>query len=716
MIIYIGLGVDQLRDNFVCKCLLTVLCTHYVSAPDPAQKTISCTRDKTSVKEEIGDNIFKDDTCGTPFSSLLDGAHITSISSDAVWDLVKRRLHATSALHKDFEEAQQTFGDIILSEVKVFWESFPAAVCTASFTRSEKEHLYRRLVTHILLVSEQLLLHYLQKMEMNKPHLFFSEEANLIRFKAQLLLDCSKFLNVFSVRHHLISEINQLKVQDKEVVMTKQNNLLEDIASRHPEQKHERTVNFTSSYSPFTMKYFLKLGRPKCVVPKTRREIDLMQIENIQKLNVKEAYELIPKQDYTKHVQDMKCEVITTPCPHTLSEDQEMKESNKQSSCLKKSHSCLELKKGDLLSTELGITIKPRAAECPEFSNTWKTNTVKENQVSRDLKGLIHNSTPIKLEPFSGDEIPPLIKAVTSRRMNVEKIRKMESLIKDLNKKHEQVKKPLKAQALLHPQPHSIDVVDLTNKPILRRADAQPSHRIFTELTQLSPYPPVYNDFSSEIESSTVKRLDQGLSVGSELEEVYGELINNLSTDHLKFDQDLLTEPYAVKMDFSLCLSSTTLSRRKSQRVINKELDSLALTSPDNCAGQPIPLEKEASRTSNSWLVWWKSPLTSDDYMKYLQSQDMDYLRVIYHLYNSESEDEEEARIALMKEKEIQKREQNNRIAEFRTKKQEFTPGMWNINSVMLGGLGKDPSFKEEQRLDMVIKYSFNEYQDLLPQ
>ncbi|OCT88725.1 hypothetical protein XELAEV_18017355mg [Xenopus laevis] len=670
---------------------------------EPPPRGTSTAQDRSDLKKEIDESIFKDDTYMAPIPSFLDATHIPGIQPDAVCELVKRRLNTTLALNIGSKEVRQVFEEIILSEVKVFCDTMPHVMCTGSFTTREKQHLYRRLITHILIVSEHLFVHYLQNLELNKSQSVFSEEANLIRFKAQLLLDCSKFFNVISIRQHLINEINELK--GKEELLKESNKVCSNIDLQYPGQKHGRTFNLRSSYSPFTMKYFIRFGRPKDVVPKPKRETDLIQIKNIQHLNLKEVYKLIPRQeDFCSPAGPVQCETVSTPCPFTLSEEQDKKEkeSHKTVSNLKKSHSCIDLRPGDLLAAELGIALKPRASECPELCCKGETQTAKGNDLSEDLKRLMRNSLLPSLENREennpDDDIPPLIKALTHGRVNLTKLSKMEELLKDLNERQKKVKEPRRTQACLHPQASSIDV-HIPNKPILRRADVQASQRVFINLTDIKPYPPVYNDFLSE---------------------------------------DLLTEPHAVSLDFSKCVSSATLTKRKKQRVINKQLDSLA---PYNSSEQPLTLDKEVSMTSDSWLVWWKSAISSEDYMTYLHSQNLDYLKVIYHLYNNDSEDEEEDKIALMKEKEHQKREQDKRRAEIQELKQKYTPGMWNINSVMLGGLGRDPVVEgmehdtmesvyqkkidaiwnslhipEEQRLDMAIKYSFSEYRDILPQ
>ena len=57
---------------------------------------------------------------------------------------------------------------------------------------------------------------------------------------------------------------------------------------------------------------------------------------------------------------------------------------------------------------------------------------------------------------------------------------------------------------------------------------------------------------------------------------------------------------------------------------------------PDASAAQ------KASRAYNSWLAWWKNTLNTDDYMKFLATQESDFLSHIFHLYDSDLEEDDE--------------------------------------------------------------------------
>lgn len=74
--------------------------------------------------------------------------------------------------------------------------------------------------------------------------------------------------------------------------------------------------------------------------------------------------------------------------------------------------------------------------------------------------------------------------------------------------------------------------------------------------------------------------------------------------------------------------------------------------------------------------------------------QETDYLGVINHFYDSDAEDDEDEELQTTKMDLLNKELEEQKIKklnEMRWKKQEYMPGMWNAQTVFLGGLGKDP-------------------------
>ena len=86
-----------------------------------------------------------------------------------------------------------------------------------------------------------------------------------------------------------------------------------------------------------------------------------------------------------------------------------------------------------------------------------------------------------------------------------------------------------------------------------------------------------------------------------------------------------------VKSSVSSCVFSM-ISRTN----VSENIPSYFQEVPDASAAQ------KASRAYNSWLAWWKNTLNTDDYMKFLATQETDFLSHVFHLYDSDLEDDEE--------------------------------------------------------------------------
>nr|KAG5696309.1 hypothetical protein BaRGS_027919 [Batillaria attramentaria] len=166
-----------------------------------------------------------------------------------------------------------------------------------------------------------------------------------------------------------------------------------------------------------------------------------------------------------------------------------------------------------------------------------------------------------------------------------------------------------------------------------------------------------------QIDPVTVKHLDKNLFLSDEIREVYREIMKTVPTDHLNLDHPLSPVNVAGTM------ASASLSKKRSQRVINPDLyhekpppwgqqdmkawartpsnppknfqgeNIFAPITPNmdkihevmhnptkmsqlmtNTSSMPSFVADKMSRTYASWLQWWKSTVTGDDYMKYLST------------------------------------------------------------------------------------------------
>ncbi|XP_053405914.1 uncharacterized protein LOC123566374 isoform X2 [Mercenaria mercenaria] len=257
--------------------------------------------------------------------------------------------------------------------------------------------------------------------------------------------------------------------------------------------------------------------------------------------------------------------------------------------------------------------------------------------------------------------------------------------------------------------------------------------------------------------------------------------MRTIPNQHLELDDDESVVPAADSVNMSGTMASASLVRKRSDRVINPafikndtkapwgEMDQKQWVKtpnnpPKNFQGEDVfaPLtnledllhltpnmdkvhevirnpskmsqlltkedipsfvQDKMARTYASWLLWWKSTITSDDYMKYLSTQETDYMAAVFHFYDSGEEDEDEdegpaqphhhhypatlGTTGMLSQKRSQsrtthsskqtmEREKEMKLKALQEQKAEYQEGFWNVNSVLLGGLGKDPVVEEE--------------------
>uniref|UniRef100_H3AWT7 Coiled-coil domain containing 87 n=1 Tax=Latimeria chalumnae TaxID=7897 RepID=H3AWT7_LATCH len=274
------------------------------------------------------------------------------------------------------------------------------------------------------------------------------------------------------------------------------------------------------------------------------------------------------------------------------------------------------------------------------------------------------------------------------------------------------------SKASVHPQASATNV-RLSQNMVARAADVRVTDRALVDHPDILIYPPVYSEALGEIEPSTVKWLDRNLYIGDEIKEVYDELSKSVQNDYLMFGYDADLEPAAVSVDLSTCWASSTLRKRKEEQIINAELDRASEEQISKRLSEILKNEiffycfhshevmqdavysgyfqpdAKSSKHFASWLILWKTIIDPDDYLKYICTKETDFLKVIFHLYETSCDEEETKKRQIRELQEKLKRERELKIAELMSKKEDYVPGMWNINSVMLGGLGKDPAFEE---------------------
>lgn len=380
--------------------------------------------------------------------------------------------------------------------------------------------------------------------------------------------------------------------------------------------------------------------------------------------------------------------------------------------------------------------------------------------IEEDLKKLTEHKDDEFPDEDTEDDLPPLIQAITRHARHDDMKERMERKMRELEERQQKrdEEECVHIQPPTHPQP---DVVStkLGNSGEVRTSDIRVSERVCMSSITLRCHATVWNDLLEEIDPITVKNLDKNLFLSDEIQEVYKEIMKTVPSTHLQLDDDPLILGAPDSVNISGTMASASLAGKVANRVINpvftrnpeppwgeedmKQWVRTPANPPKNFLGQdifnpvtpnmnkindalhnpsqmnkmmgatdgmPSSMAEKMNRTYASWLQWWKSTVTSDDYMKYLSTLETDYMGAVFHFYDSEEESESEDEEPNLRNKRYsrgthssskvkmssEQREKVRKMAELRTIKTEYKEGFWNANSVLMGGLGKDPELADD--------------------
>ncbi|XP_073693855.1 coiled-coil domain-containing protein 87-like [Garra rufa] len=470
-------------------------------------------------------------------------------------------------------------------------------------------------------------------------------------------------------------------------------------------------------------------------------ELDLQCVYDLQPCNMKPII----------YKTDTQCS--TASMSYTLKEEQDQSPRQNRLVRIKGCHSMPDLQKETLLE-ELEITLLNRPPTPLAPLSTHPTSSLEKCISPReDLKRLLQESVYEDGDNCETD-LCSLIESLTCYRSS--RLQRLQQKLQKIMEEEEEMKKhKVLVEKPTHPQG---DVVSVAFCPqtIMRTAVARVSARILPETIKLSMYPPVYNDLTKEIDSASLALMDQNLvEERMEISKVFEELSKSISTKYFNLDEDPRLEPalknatFCPKTVINDKLMNPSLRRPNPYSISHRERTQRA-------ANRKRPVNATA-RAYRAWFQWWRYQLSMDDYLDYISSQDSDYLSVLFHLYDSDDEEAERHKLAQLQRDEKRRRQQE-RISSLRRQKQEFVPGFWNINTIEMGGLGREPELDEKnleeeirdasekdecedpavgllhgeqlqirlervwktllvpegQRLDMAIKYSSQEHRDHL--
>ncbi|XP_074087089.1 coiled-coil domain-containing protein 87 [Macrotis lagotis] len=677
-----------------------------------------------------------------------DSYFLEPLSAASLCLLVAQRLALAGQAPEVPPEGRRRLKEVILSELQYGWQMPPSE---PGLGPREQQRLRQRVETHVVLASEQLFLRYLHLLiTLSVPEAVLTDPATLTRLSACLAADCSRFITSPLVYRHLVSDFNDLRglypflkkgagsrPDDlRKLALIPQQAAGTFQASKLCPLPWPHSTGFSQiPCSSLTMTYLIHLSRPP----------DFLRRPNVDHLKGLEA---IPDLDQRKYLRWLPNLPPRPPRPLEESPAQKPQppgllslERNLELGTFPQLHiprKCSSLpclRKGWKLSDELGIPEPSPRAQTPLILG-WETGRKAfVGSASEDLKQMMksyhveQSRKPQRLSPLLG---------VMTRDPNCSyRVRKLQNTLKALQDEEASGKWDYEPNlgTSVHPQPVTV-TVKLRDRTVMRAAAVRVSERAFPDSFFLKGENVLYNHLSGELNPQIVEDLDTILFTGTNIQEVYTELLSRVSADYLQFDKGSLGPSELSEKDWSDLMTSTFLIRYPKERVINPKLDGIGKhrlnSDPFPPVLSPQPL-KNRDKYKTSWMRWWKATLTTDDYFLYLATQECDFLHVIFHTYT----EEESEQIPINTEDVQELTTLPSVVQEGDTG--EFVPGIWDANSVLQGGLGaKGTKFLGDQkevkqlqkrlekiwaslqvpdkdRLDMAIKFSTNARMGQLP-
>ncbi|XP_046358594.2 coiled-coil domain-containing protein 87-like [Haliotis rufescens] len=705
-------------------------------------------------------------------------------SLDQLTKFVRRRIAARPDVPFLSIEDQQNLAGIIMGEVNLIWPDIRKQIDDPFLSPEENKELNRRIAVYIVTVCEQLFSHYLDKAQVLNSRGVFSGPANMSRLKAQLALEASKFLTILTIRRYIVADMRGQGETDSAAsedffpshptkakpavggfAQLSYEGLIQTSRPKSKVKKYrmrtldhdvrEMTNNMPSLDTSKLMDLVAQLpDRAMASASEDARSLASRISERESKTSC-----FLKEEASLQKVLLKRCR--SDPNLHdgeTLLEEMEISE---------------RVRDDPFDHYELDVLHREREIMAKEKVSDDQPKMGSREYAAEDLRRLVDRKDESNQEV--DEDLPPLLQAIIRNARHDGLKEKMEEELKELEKKKQQriEDEHIAVEEPTHPQPATVSS-KLSNQLTVRTSDVRVSERVCMSSITLNRFATVYNDLIEEVDPATVKGLDKNLFLSDEIREVYREIMKTVPQDHLELDDDPMIISAAENISLAGAMASTTLAKKPNERVINPQLrkghdppwgemdasnwartpssppknlqgdntftpltpnpekihaafsnhpskSSQPLTSSEN---MPSVVADKMARTYASWLQWWKSTVTSDDYMKFLSTQETDFMGVLFHFYDSEDDDEDDDesesgggtgrgpsigignRGRLPKRnntrsshssKALEQRERDRKVEELKALKTEYKEGFWNVNSVLLGGLGKDPGLEVDE-------------------
>ncbi|XP_007943142.1 coiled-coil domain-containing protein 87 [Orycteropus afer afer] len=658
---------------------------------------------------------------------LLQALPRTKLTAESLCRQVAERLACSALSARVSSEGRRRLTEVILDELRCSWQEPPAE---PSLSPQNNQKLRERLEAHVLLTSEQLFLRYLHLlMTLTAPASVFTEPATLTRLATSLTRDCTLFLTSPEVYRCLLADFQALLRVDRDRGGVKELSCLSPMQPLKlcPIPWPHSTGFAHVLCSTLNLNYLIHLSRPSEFLREPGVD-PLRELKAIPELKTRKPLFCLPsvptKKDMdltSSHVEPLPSQVVapTSGAAPTTQVPQ-----------LRSCQSMPSLREGWKLADELGFPPLPPRTLTPLVLVAESKPELVGVTVAEDLKKMMKK---LKLEwPHYlqlDSNLAPLLGALTRRPAAEHRLRELQRMLKVLEEEEalDQPARHFPEASTLHSQPVTV-TLKLRNQLVFEAAAVRVSDRSFVDSFHVEGAGVLYNHLAGELDPKLVEEMDGDCSVGSSTREVYKELMSRVSTKHFHFDQGPLVEPAANK-DWSAFLSSAFLHQEKQYRIINPELANLYTqgANTDKVSSlTSLHANKSWDLRSNkaSWMHWWKTSPSKEDYFKYLTTQETDFLHVIFHMY----EEEVPVELVVSVKESLELQRPPPLLDE--EEPWDFVPGEWDCSTVLQHGLGATmPDFLSEchklpnlqkrleqlwsvlevphrDRLDMAIKYS----------
>lgn len=678
-----------------------------------------------------------------PQGPLLLPLPVSRLTQESLCLQVAKRLAHSGLAVQVPAEARSRLARVILDELKCAWQE-PRP--EPGLSHLENQRLRKRLQAHVLLSSELLFLRYLNLLAAPpSASTVCTASAQLVRLAAGLARDCTQFLTSHEVYRRLLADFQSYLQLER---FRGDTHKVQAVGPRGALRLYQIPPPGSISAAPMplsalNLNNLIQLSRPVPAVPRDPEQDPLQELKAIPPLKKRHPLRWppsLPKKEVP--VGSVKTDSQPPAASIGVSSPKASPPAYPPRNLLvQKAQSMPSLREGKKLADILGLPPLPSRPLSPSILLAESKPELAVGAVADDLKQLVKN---LKSEPTHSptlhSSLHPLVAALTKCQVGASRLKGLQEKLQELEDAEAAPERfglptPKDHQGPAHP----VTFTTKLNGVFVRGAARQISERSLETTYHVEGARLLYNHLSGELESKLIDKIDVDHFLGVSIGEVYKELMNCVSLKYFSLEPEPLIVP-ALETKGSGMLASSYIFPGKQYSAINPRLVGIA---PYKGDPSQLNAEKMASFSSFqdvkgwdksikkfSWLNWWKSTVSVEDYFRYLNKEDTDFLHVIFHLYQEEGPKappvEDTYKIQhpppLLQDEEL-----------------DFVPGEWNWSSLTeysermkrltllekphklldlqkrLEQLWNMLEVPEKEQLDMAIKYSSNTHLRQLP-